>query len=564
MNKLYLFLFILPCSLFGQIDSLRNLQYSIKGESLVDVYNQLSAAYTKVNLDSALFFAQKGQELSVKMSYELGQVKALNNLASYYGFKEENGRAIQLVKQAIRIAEENGLSNNQGESYLQLSDLYQNLNHSDSALFVSRLAIQKFVGAEDSLQLSYAYNNLAIIYYRLGDYPLAINNYLKSLAIKEKLGDDYGIASTLANLALVFKNQEDFKKALEFNYRSIPYAERNENYFGLGITYTNIGNLHRKLGQYDSAFYYFDLSEKLAQKVKDDVGLGILKVNRGNVHYSLGNYGEAIKMYQLGLQDFEELGVNKLYILDCYMNLSKSHFGLNNTKEALEYGNRAYTLAVEIGSRQWIKETSFNLYEIFRSNGDSGKSLEYFEISSAYRDSLFNEDKLREMTLLETNYEIEKREAQIELFQYKDQMMQLELEGKSRMTTFLITLLIFLVAVSIIIFYLLKKRSDLKSRLMSSEINELRANLRGLLEYEPEKAGIVQEAINRVLDEPLTTREFDILKLALSDISNPEIAEKENVSVNTVKYHLKKAYAKLGVSDRKEALRFAIRVRSDS
>ena len=233
-------------------------------------------------------------------------------------------------------------------------------------------------------------------------------------------------------------------------------------------------------------------------------------------------------------------------------------------KEALRYGQEAYDIAVEVASAEWIKETSFNLYEVFKSKGDIGKSLDFFEISSAYKDSLLNEEKLKEITLLETNYEIEKRESQIQLFEYKDKMMQLELEGKRRLATFLSILLVVLVIVIVVFFYLYKKRAEFNSHLLSVEVNELRAKLRGLLEYEPEKAGIVRDQINRSLEEPLTEREFDILKLALSDISNPEIAEKENVSVNTVKFHLKKAYAKLGVSGRKEALRFAIKMKSNS
>ncbi|MEQ8532548.1 MAG: helix-turn-helix transcriptional regulator, partial [Imperialibacter sp.] len=60
------------------------------------------------------------------------------------------------------------------------------------------------------------------------------------------------------------------------------------------------------------------------------------------------------------------------------------------------------------------------------------------------------------------------------------------------------------------------------------------------------------------LAQPLSEREFEILTHALSNLNNSEIAEKVFVSVNTVKYHLKNIYEKLGVTNRKEALQFAL------
>ena len=67
------------------------------------------------------------------------------------------------------------------------------------------------------------------------------------------------------------------------------------------------------------------------------------------------------------------------------------------------------------------------------------------------------------------------------------------------------------------------------------------------------------EKINQGLFRPLTEREFEVLKYAVSDRTNVEIAEHVFISVNTVKYHLKKVYEKLGVSNRKEALQKILR-----
>lgn len=60
------------------------------------------------------------------------------------------------------------------------------------------------------------------------------------------------------------------------------------------------------------------------------------------------------------------------------------------------------------------------------------------------------------------------------------------------------------------------------------------------------------------LDEALTPREVEILRLAASGIPVDEIAARLFVSPNTVKTHLTHVYAKLGVRGRPDAIRAAL------
>ena len=53
--------------------------------------------------------------------------------------------------------------------------------------------------------------------------------------------------------------------------------------------------------------------------------------------------------------------------------------------------------------------------------------------------------------------------------------------------------------------------------------------------------------------EPLTERELEILRLVAAGRSNPEIADLLYLSLNTVKWHVKNLYSKLGVGSRVEA-----------
>jgi len=60
-------------------------------------------------------------------------------------------------------------------------------------------------------------------------------------------------------------------------------------------------------------------------------------------------------------------------------------------------------------------------------------------------------------------------------------------------------------------------------------------------------------------DEPLTTREQDVLELLSLGLSNKRIAERLGISEHTVKFHVNAIYGKLGASTRTEAVNRALR-----
>ena len=81
-------------------------------------------------------------------------------------------------------------------------------------------------------------------------------------------------------------------------------------------------------------------------------------------------------------------------------------------------------------------------------------------------------------------------------------------------------------------------------------MDRLRASLRSELARVPAPSGLVEE---------LTDRERDVLRLLPSRLTLREIATELFVSQNTLKFHLRVIYRKLGVNSRAEAVETARR-----
>jgi DNA-binding NarL/FixJ family response regulator len=81
------------------------------------------------------------------------------------------------------------------------------------------------------------------------------------------------------------------------------------------------------------------------------------------------------------------------------------------------------------------------------------------------------------------------------------------------------------------------------------------ALVQNLMERHPRP---LQEETGQVVD-PLTERERQVLQLTARGLANKQIASMLEISENTVKFHLSSLYAKLGVTNRTEAVRTGAR-----
>jgi LuxR family maltose regulon positive regulatory protein len=91
-------------------------------------------------------------------------------------------------------------------------------------------------------------------------------------------------------------------------------------------------------------------------------------------------------------------------------------------------------------------------------------------------------------------------------------------------------------------------RAAAKQGIAPSYVHRLLAAVNRSEDRPPQRQGLI---------EPLSERELEVLRLLGSDLDGPDIARELTVSLNTVRTHTKNIYAKLGVNNRRAAVRRA-------
>ena len=177
----------------------------------------------------------------------------------------------------------------------------------------------------------------------------------------------------------------------------------------------------------------------------------------------------------------------------------------------------------------------------------------YHELDS----EIFNKEKSRQINELNIKYETAEKEAAIERLELDNKLQQLEI-SKSRTMLIAISVIAALVLISgVLLMAMRNKRNEAERIAQEHELDALKQRILEIQQQLPsDQISVDLEELNEKLFTPLSEREFEILKHSLEGKSNREVADAVFVSINTVKFHLKNIYQKLGVSNKKEILQY--------
>jgi LuxR family maltose regulon positive regulatory protein len=98
----------------------------------------------------------------------------------------------------------------------------------------------------------------------------------------------------------------------------------------------------------------------------------------------------------------------------------------------------------------------------------------------------------------------------------------------------------------------------MKALLRAAETRDIAPDYvpRLLAAFETENVQVVPPSVTSLID-PLSERELEVLRLLKTDLSGPEIADQLMIALSTMRTHTQNIYSKLGVSNRRAAVRRA-------
>ncbi|MEP1095882.1 MAG: tetratricopeptide repeat protein [Cyclobacteriaceae bacterium] len=451
---------------------------------------------------------------------------------------------------------ENAVGNDRNQLLIQVAKEYSE-SSPDSAVLFANQALEHSISTDNELVQARVYVVLSSTYSNKGDYDQSVDLALRALKLAEVVKDTISIIDACNNLGIDFMFTADYLTSYQYFNRVRDLSELSRDSVRLGHAYNNLGMAEYYLENSEEELRNYQRARDIFQQISDDDGLGNALLNIGTVHTDNDRYQTAHGFYIKALQIFKELKYASAQG-SVLQSISENYMKAGNLDKALEAAMNSLELLEKEAFKYDITFSYELIQDIYIRQGDYMKAHEYLKKYHELMDVIFDEEKSKQINQLHIEYETEKKQQEIALLTARDEITQLELAEERRNIVLLTITFLLTVALGTFIYFSNRKRQLLKNRLLSSEINELRAQIKGVIENTSSNFQVNREKLDDLGITPLSDREIEILNFAMSDLTNSQIAEKAFVSVNTVKFHLKNIYGKLGVGNTREALQNAL------
>lgn len=314
-------------------------------------------------------------------------------------------------------------------TYYALSRYYWNKN-SDSSLFMAQksLDLAKKIHFEKGVALAYLTKGVSLV--SKGRLPEALECHFQCLRISEKLGLTGLSGNEYNNIGIVYSDMEEYDNAL-FYYKKaydIALKQNDPTKYATFSLLVNMGEIFKYKGKPDSTIAYNKKALPIAQGVKDTLGTTITLYNIGENYIALKNY-ELAKEYlnkalalAIKIKDDEDIAY-------CHNAFALIYYYTGNYQLSLHFAN----MALKENNKLGIEEISTQIYNTLYLNhqklGNYKEALVFRNLGIALKDSLSGIEKTRAITRVQSSYELEKKQQQIDLLNKTARIKQGELKN---------------------------------------------------------------------------------------------------------------------------------------
>lgn len=371
---------------------------------------------------------------------------------SYLTSANNPHQSIEYAHQAVYMAEKLNNSKIKQQALHILGLNHYRLGNYDKTLDYFRQVLRLFEEENDLKGIARLHNNIGIIYDELNQYEKALSYYFKALEVKRQLADSAEVASTLGNIGFAYQKLGLPDKSYDFLMQALKIDIKEGNQEGLIYTYENLGRLYASLNKADSALFFFDKSLKLLEKTGSQ-------------------YEQAEVLQSIG---------------SIYLKQTLPKHARNAFEDAIRHANI-------VKAKKVVKDCYKGIAESYKLEQNWQLAYENFKLYESLKDSIFNEENLQKIGDIESNYQIQQREKEIEILRKDARIQELNLSRNEIVSYYLYSglFLFFLMILFLYQQYNTKSNSNSLLKKRNNEIATRNAEITDSIRY----AKTIQEAL---------------------------------------------------------------------
>lgn len=291
-----------------ELDSLLTVLPTVKRPDKTKLLNRIAEIYWAINPDMTIKYGSEALQYAKEYQQKAQEGLALINLCQGYLFNDIYDKALEFGLQSLEIRKDLGNDYDLAFTLRTLGWLYYDIGYFDKALeyHTEVLRIHEKTGSKQ--RIAYSYNSIGLIYEGKGDCNLALSFFKKSLELIEKLDHKDRIAEAMTNMGICYRKINDLDLAIKFLQSALEITNDIKYDHKKVYILHELAIVYLKQKDFKKAYALLEESRMIIQTIQNNKEL-ILENNRITSDYYLAthNYQEAYNFYKTYIEEYSEI-----------------------------------------------------------------------------------------------------------------------------------------------------------------------------------------------------------------------------------------------------------------
>ena len=241
-----------------------------------------------------------------------------------------------------------------------------------------------------------------------GNYTESYESYFTALRLFEEKNDQEGIVLALNGIGNICYYQQNYTKAFIYYDNALKKARDLKDTLQIANVLNNVGLVLVEQGQNEKGIKCYKEAIEINSRMDQKIRLATNYTNLGWAYFNLKRPEEFVVNCNKAITIYSEIG--SIYSLAiCYLDFSDYYNQLNDQEKRYKYAWLAYSQGVDYKLREVEFLAASSLHDFYFSNGKIDSAYKYAMIQNAEKDSINNEHSSAKLTLLEMEYNYDKK-----------------------------------------------------------------------------------------------------------------------------------------------------------
>jgi two-component system, NarL family, sensor histidine kinase UhpB len=248
----------------------------------------------------------------------------------------------------------------------------------------------------------YFLSDLCRGYNKNDDYPKMLETALSGLQISQQLKDEDRFCEYCVVILVSYDQGKEYRNASLYGLKGLEIAEKINNSLRIAQLCDYMAWHFMATGYLDSALIYMRKSNGVAAASKNP-NIGFSFYGLGVIHEKLGQSDSALFFYSKAVPAFKGSEIfRNSNLVNAYAGIAGIYKQKHLMDSAFSYANKAYQESIEANQFQSTYKAAGLLASLYDGLDDK-KSLSYYKIASAAKDSIITVEKTKQMLMLSEN-----------------------------------------------------------------------------------------------------------------------------------------------------------------